>query len=945
MFILQLNIYARYPGKTDLKLEPGFEASVVAAEEIKNEYNTSAGVEIFASLAIIMPIFVLILIWLYVYGARAHVRRHINNADNYPTIAALYWIGQTFTVFVIIMDILAIYPSVFNNTKPHNLALQSYQFTIIIAIMCFELCFLILSFFLTLISVSSHLNILCKKIVKWVFKHVCYGIFFYKAVKRREARLWLCCSGFIPPVISLSSHIGFIIGGWISYGERSTAIVLYYLFIFIFLYWSLPYVYIFFVRKRTYASVTKTHKINNNPVRVLFQYRPLNEDEDPEVQILPQPENPDTEWSIHDTNIKREGFNAIALFVMLPIVIILDGLIAYVGVGILYLPLLESIDELFIRIYVIGEYVLAIGVFLISYRLFSGKAGWGNNGSVSDDSLKFWTFLNSVTDAKDYHYQQLPILHHTMNSLLLAVRACGSKKVIANKILVEARKRFDKVDEEIPIVSECKILEDFFRHCLKHVVSYLRQGVYRRNDSEVVPIFHMEEKFTAANDMLDLAEIYAKFIKKPFREEDSKALKALEPLCKGIKHVKETLLCELDIPPIHSNRDKANALAAALIFEKVKTQRVSTKDVGSCFVTGSPNEIPIQSNMIFRKTIFRFQETVVKFHGLYVKFDEAVRLFQYSLTVFREVFCMFPDYPENEEVREKREKVKKEREKREKEKRERENGQARGERERLRVIRRWMWYMCRRWRRYVQERGDRVNRQEDRAHSIKQVTEAIQETTAKFHVVYAKFCCITSMFHGTYDTYLEIVNRFRSVTNNLSTINSEFKEIVTNCFDAVQNNYKAVHETTQTFCDTDPSSAAIHFAKFLRIDTQTERSQLLRDEATKMLKTLIKTGKMGTEFAEKFVEHHEVYKSNVSAQFQEMIAMLEAMTLAAGFKAIEYNVGEINDFVVATEQFQKIESEFHAMAKSANSHREQPTSAQKYEERYSLLLSLIEEEF
>ena len=58
MFILQLNIYARYPGKTDLLLQPGFEASVVAAEE------TSAGVEIFASLAIIMPIFVLILIWL-----------------------------------------------------------------------------------------------------------------------------------------------------------------------------------------------------------------------------------------------------------------------------------------------------------------------------------------------------------------------------------------------------------------------------------------------------------------------------------------------------------------------------------------------------------------------------------------------------------------------------------------------------------------------------------------------------------------------------------------------------------------------------------------------------------------------------------------------------------------------------------------------------------------
>ena len=614
---LQLKLYARYPGKTELTLHSGFEASVVAVEKIKDEYSMTNEVELFTSLAIIIPLFVLLLIWFYVYGARAYVRRHINNAENYPTIAALYWIGQSFTVFVITMDVLALYHNfaltteneAAGNTNPQRAhqVLRSYQFIIIILIIVFEILSLTLSVFLTLISVCSYLNVLCKIYIKWLFKHMYYGIFFNEPVKRREVRLWLCCSGFIPPVISFSSHIGFIVGGWISYGERSTAIVLYYLFIFIFLYWSLQHVYILFVKKS--ISVTKKQISKNDPTQVLFQYCSMNENEDPEVQFLPHAETPDTEWSIHDTNIKREGFNAMALFLMIFIVIVLDGLIAYIGAGILYLPLLESIDELFIRIYVIGEYTFAIGVFVISYRLLSGKAGWGNHGSVSNDTLKFWTFLNSTTDnvSSDCHNQHLPILHHTMNSLLLTVQACGSKKAISNKRLMEAKKRFNKIDREIPRVNKCDVLEDLFRHCLKYIVACLCWGVHVENkiDSGVVPIFHMEDKFIVANNMLDLAEIYAKYIKKPYRRE---ALKALEPLCKGIKHLQETLLYELDIPPMHFNRDKANALAAAVVFQKVNTpQRFSSRSIKtevSFFVPFSHSIKPIMAFQVnFRRLL------------------------------------------------------------------------------------------------------------------------------------------------------------------------------------------------------------------------------------------------------------------------------------------------------------------------------------------------------
>ena len=68
----------------------------------------------------------------------------------------------------------------------------------------------------------------------------------FKQIGTKEARVWLLLSCLVAPlVLATSSHIGFVIGGWVAYQKRSVAIYLLYLFIFIFMYGSLQYMYMF----------------------------------------------------------------------------------------------------------------------------------------------------------------------------------------------------------------------------------------------------------------------------------------------------------------------------------------------------------------------------------------------------------------------------------------------------------------------------------------------------------------------------------------------------------------------------------------------------------------------------------------------------------------------------------------------------------------------------
>ena len=153
MCLSQLVMHAQY--STDLQNLRGW---VVGAENHHDHHVSYNGVVVFFSLALTLPVVVILLGLVFVYGAFPYIRNYTNNEKVYPCVAALYWIGQTVTFCVIVMDLLA-----FSENYKHPNALQKYQLVFLLLVTVAEIISLILSFVAVLIILSSHYkNTHCK---------------------------------------------------------------------------------------------------------------------------------------------------------------------------------------------------------------------------------------------------------------------------------------------------------------------------------------------------------------------------------------------------------------------------------------------------------------------------------------------------------------------------------------------------------------------------------------------------------------------------------------------------------------------------------------------------------------------------------------------------------------------------------------------------------------
>ena len=115
------------------------EVHVVAASKI---HHTSR-VAVFFSLSLILPLFAFFLIWMGVNATFPYIWRHINNHENVPSIAGLYWTGNTSTCFIVVMDMLTLISS--PKTDEHG-SLFSYQYYTIFFVLITEAIALLLGF-------------------------------------------------------------------------------------------------------------------------------------------------------------------------------------------------------------------------------------------------------------------------------------------------------------------------------------------------------------------------------------------------------------------------------------------------------------------------------------------------------------------------------------------------------------------------------------------------------------------------------------------------------------------------------------------------------------------------------------------------------------------------------------------------------------------------------
>ena len=606
----QLQLYTQYRGKEGrILLQDGFKSRVVAAERQNHEYvrTDNNGVKLFFSLSLVFPVITLFLCWLYVKGARVYIREYINEPTNYPTLAALYWIGQSFTFFVIVMDALALYhhnhthhssksstydgrdyiestyyndsnssdfnEGTYDGSNSTSNGLEDYQYGIIVFVLSIECILLFLAFvFLLILNFNDS-----DKRLKYWFKYFCYIIFLDTKVEAKEARLWLILSGLIPPFISFFTHIGYIIGGWISYADRSIAIVLLYIFVFTFLFWLLQHTYLFSV-----VLVRKTRKPQKKNLVIYNQLDGVEEARTASLASVVSYNEPhhhyQTERSVHESDDKIYGFSSFSLLVMLAAVVVLNGIIAYIGYGILSLPLLESIDNVMTRIYVLGQYTFFFVVSLLTYNVIAVNDA---RGLVSEGTLRVWRYLRR----HDYRQQAVAALHNSALHLQIALKYFQTTQCNTN-IAAYFRKA-------VACFRQAKgSLQETHAECLHKATEKLETAIktslQQTNEGKTPPqqgnkgiddLRKAIKLFIEAATSLETSdEARKQEAAESLRQAAVHLRQAVKHLQKGVKQLRQDVPNPPEnsdyIPNLYLNRDRADALMAALIFQKTNTSPI-----------------------------------------------------------------------------------------------------------------------------------------------------------------------------------------------------------------------------------------------------------------------------------------------------------------------------------------------------------------------------------
>ena len=173
-------------------LPDDFKARVTSWDE-RHRFFDDDGVVYLFIFVILLPIGICVIFVCYVIGERNSVKKLLKKPDHYSSQAALVCVGQTYTLFVAIMDSFALY------TKAIH---KGYAQNVIWVICIAEYMFFFFIFAIVILFCCIH--------------SCCYSK-FGDSMCIEWLKLWFVIVGLIPPLVCLSSHIGIVIEGWASY--------------------------------------------------------------------------------------------------------------------------------------------------------------------------------------------------------------------------------------------------------------------------------------------------------------------------------------------------------------------------------------------------------------------------------------------------------------------------------------------------------------------------------------------------------------------------------------------------------------------------------------------------------------------------------------------------------------------------------------------------------
>ena len=207
---VQLRLYAKYYRSRNCMILPDDYKARVTSWDERHRFFDDDGVVYFFTFVLLLPIGICVIFVLYVIGVRNNVKKLLKKPDHYSSQAALVCVGQTYTLFVAIMDSFALNTKAIHKGYANNIIwviciveymLFSFTFAIVILFCCIHSC---------CYSHSSKFGG-CKERCKSVNCCMCV------CSVCKWLKLWFVIVGLIPPLVCLSSHIGIVIEGWASY--------------------------------------------------------------------------------------------------------------------------------------------------------------------------------------------------------------------------------------------------------------------------------------------------------------------------------------------------------------------------------------------------------------------------------------------------------------------------------------------------------------------------------------------------------------------------------------------------------------------------------------------------------------------------------------------------------------------------------------------------------
>lgn len=259
---MQLNVYAKYNDRGEIERQETFARAVCSEDLFDIYYSGSHGTFVWSIVAatIILPI---ISFMIFVVSVRKASVFSFMKPDNHSQLVSLALVGAVLSLFIVITDFLACHVAA---SGSHEYAVEvtswSINFSVVYATLILDLIFTFPSFLCVLYVFYINITFFfgfdtnCKCLPK-NFLRSCFtavlgkgSIKKYNKLKNKQSIVIIFPIMLVSPLLCITSHLGYVIIAWLTEPDKSTANLILYYIILVFLYKAYKKLYVVHSRIR-----------------------------------------------------------------------------------------------------------------------------------------------------------------------------------------------------------------------------------------------------------------------------------------------------------------------------------------------------------------------------------------------------------------------------------------------------------------------------------------------------------------------------------------------------------------------------------------------------------------------------------------------------------------------------------------------------------------------